>query len=63
MIGDVNMFLKGEPSHVDDDTEDDFEAEAEIMIAGTCAFSLPPSFTLGPTYTMTLQSLPTEEKA
>lgn len=33
MIGDVNMFLKGEPSHVDDDTEDDFEAEAEIMIA------------------------------
>ena len=28
MIGDVNLFLKGVPS------DDDFEVEAEIMIAG-----------------------------
>lgn len=28
MIGDVNLFLKGEQS------EEDFEAEVEIMIAG-----------------------------
>lgn len=29
MIGDVNLFLKGVPS------DEDFEVEAEIMIAGT----------------------------
>ena len=28
MVGDVNLFLKGDPS------DDDFEAEVEIMIAG-----------------------------
>ena len=30
MIGDVNLFLKGTPG----DAEDEFEVEAEIMIAG-----------------------------
>jgi GNAT superfamily N-acetyltransferase len=30
MVGDVNLFLKGNPS------DEDFEAEAEIMIAGLC---------------------------
>lgn len=30
MIGDVNLFFKGNPS------DDDFEVEAEIMIAGAC---------------------------
>lgn len=30
MIGDVNLFFKGDPS------DDDFEVEAEIMIAGAC---------------------------
>jgi hypothetical protein len=28
MVGDVNLFLKGKPA------EEDFEVEAEIMIAG-----------------------------
>lgn len=28
MVGDVNLFLKGNPS------DEDFEAEVEIMIAG-----------------------------
>jgi hypothetical protein len=28
MIGDVNLFLKGDPA------DEDFEAEVEIMIAG-----------------------------
>ena len=28
MVGDVNLFLKGDPS------DEDFEAEVEIMIAG-----------------------------
>lgn len=32
MIGDVNLFLKGLPS------DEDFEVEAEIMIAGTSSF-------------------------
>ncbi len=35
MIGDVNLFLKGVPA------DEDFEVEAEIMIAG--ASHLPPS--------------------
>ena len=35
MIGDVNLFMKGAPA------DEDFEAEAEIMIAG--ASSLPRS--------------------
>lgn len=29
MVGDVNIFLKGDPS------EEDFEAEVGVMIAGT----------------------------
>lgn len=29
MVGDVNLFLKGNP------LEDDFEVEIEIMIAGS----------------------------
>ncbi|KAH9947058.1 acyl-CoA N-acyltransferase [Amylocystis lapponica] len=33
MIGDVNLFLKGSPA------EDDFEAEAEVMIAGALSCS------------------------
>lgn len=48
MIGDVNLFLKGTPPHlrprtsdrpptqsVQEDDGDNFEAEVEIMIAGT----------------------------
>ncbi|KAF8869275.1 hypothetical protein BD779DRAFT_1587952 [Infundibulicybe gibba] len=37
MIGDVNMFLRGTPSTTPNDAEDDdpFEAEVEVMIAGT----------------------------
>ena len=31
MVGDVNLFLKGAPD------DEDFEAEAEIMIAGVCS--------------------------
>jgi hypothetical protein len=46
MVGDVNLFLKGMPPHLqtnlkvsrsvaeDDEEEDEFEAELEIMIAG-----------------------------
>jgi ribosomal protein S18 acetylase RimI-like enzyme len=30
MVGDVNLFLKGDP------TDEDFEVEAEIMVAGMC---------------------------
>ena len=33
MVGDVNLFLKGDPS------DEDFEAEVEIMIAGVSAYS------------------------
>lgn len=36
MAGDINLFLKGQPE------DDDFEAEVEIMIAGTL---LPPDLT------------------
>ena len=47
MIGDVNIFLNGTPG------DQDFEAEAEIMIAGeltlrgTCA---PPLLSLSPPF-------------
>lgn len=36
MIGDVNLFLKGTPPHLTStpSDQDDFEAEAEIMLAG-----------------------------
>jgi hypothetical protein len=46
MVGDVNLFLKGTPPHLqtnlnvprnaaeDDEEEEGFEAELEIMIAG-----------------------------
>lgn len=47
MIGDVNLFLKGRPPHMrgistrsihsageENEEEEDFEAELEIMIAG-----------------------------
>jgi len=38
MVGDVNLFLKGHPE------DEDFEAEAEIMIAGRliCNSSFQP---------------------
>ncbi len=38
MIGDVNLFFKGSPS------DDDFEVEAEIMIAGAFSAFLPLLF-------------------
>jgi hypothetical protein len=39
MIGDVNLFLKGIPPHMreigtDEEGDDNFEAEVEVMIAG-----------------------------
>jgi len=39
MVGDVNMFLKGDPLSAASEAregEDDFEVEVEIMIAGAC---------------------------
>jgi hypothetical protein len=46
MIGDVNIFLKGTPQHLrtasSDEDQESFEAEAEIMIAGTS--SIHPVF-------------------
>jgi hypothetical protein len=44
MVGDVNLFLKGTPPHLRtgiiprnpaEEEEEEFEAELEIMIAGT----------------------------
>lgn len=35
MVGDVNLFLKGSPE------DEDFEVEAEIMIAGGTSFAGP----------------------
>lgn len=37
MIGDVNIFLHGSPPHLHSTDEDEFHAEAEIMIAGMFA--------------------------
>lgn len=34
MVGDVNVFLKGEPS------DEDYEAEVGVMIAGMQSYSL-----------------------
>lgn len=57
MVGDINLFLKGTPPHLrchetrvvmpneeEEDAEDNFEAELEIMIAG--------SWSLGPLHTV-----------
>lgn len=56
MIGDVNLFLKGTPPHLrqpgsrmahlnKDEEEEDFEAELEIMIAGS--WDPHPSYIIG----------------